>query len=225
MAKDAAVYNEALKRDFGIDLDSLAKKNQGCAGIYYETGYLMSKLIAHPHTQRVFEAGAGLSTMVYAAVARRHGKFFVSLEDKKKWADKFNANLKGISDLVGDFQIVYTDSDPARCPKFETQFQLAWIDGNLAWYPDKGIPGNCCHRPGTVRYYQDVMKDALIIFDDGEDTHCRKEIDKVMMEMGRQPSDCFLWNPVGRRDRNQWICPPPSGTPLLDVVREVEDLE
>lgn len=28
MAKDAAVYNEALKRDFGIDLDSLAKRTK-----------------------------------------------------------------------------------------------------------------------------------------------------------------------------------------------------
>ena len=217
-------YNEALQRDFGINFDEMRTKNGGWSGIYYEVGYLMSKLISHPHVSRVLESGAGFSSMLYATIAKRYDKFFVSLEDKEEWADLFNTNLRAVPELVGDFQVVRTESDPAKCPVFTEPFQLAWIDGNLAWFPDKGIPHDCCHRPGAVRYYKDVLMDALIIFDDGEDTHCRVEIDKVMREMGRDPSKCFIWNPVGRQDRNQWVCPPPNETPLLDVLDEVASL-
>ena len=148
----------------------------------------------------------------------------MSLEDKEEWADKFNEKLRSVPELVGDFQVISTESDPAKCPKFEEPFDLEWIDGNLSWYPDKGIPHNCCHRPGAVRYYKEVMMDAFIIFDDGEDTHCRIEIDRVMVDLGRDPKDCFIWNPLNRGDRNQWICPPSLDHPLLDVLKEVENM-
>ncbi len=225
-----AEYTNLLRSEFDIDLSTFRQKNGGLGAIYSETAYLMSKLISHPSVERVFEAGAGLSSMIYATVAKQHGKFFVSMEDKEEWADKFNANLRGVPELVGDFQVVRTESDPAKCPKFEEPFQVAWIDGNLAGYHEKGIPPNCLHRPGSIRYYKDVMMDALIIFDDGQDTHCRKEIDKVMVEMGRDPGDCFIWNPTNRflsadcLNRHQWICPPSSDHPLLEVLKSVGEM-
>lgn len=219
-----AVYDQALREQFGIDLSELMRVNQNPGGVYHEVAYLMSRLISHPHVDRFMEAGAGLSTLLYATVAKQHNKFFVSFEDKEEWANKTNSHLRSIVERVGDFQTIYTDSDPANCPTFTEPFQLAWIDGNLAWHSDKGMPSDCLHRPGAVKYYKDVLMDALIIFDDGEDTHCRVAIDRVMREMGRDPSTCFIWNPFGRQDRNQWICPPPGGSPLLDVLPEVANM-
>lgn len=218
------VYNQALQEQFGIDLSELMRVNQNPGGVYYEVAYLMSRLISHPHVTRVMESGAGLSTLLYATVAKQHNKFFVSLEDKEEWANKTNSHLRSIPDRVGDFQTIYTDSDPSKCPVFTEPFQLAWIDGNIAWHSNNGMPADCLHRPGTVQYYKDVLTDALIIFDDGEDTHCRIAIDRVMRNMGRDPSTCFIWNPLGRRDRNQWVCPPPDGSPLLDVLVEIADM-
>jgi len=214
-------YIRALYQEFGIDMGYLQQKINYPGMIYGEAAYLLSRLIAHPDMRRFMEAGAGMSTLIYAQVAKQYNKFFVSFEDKEVWADKYNEVLRSMPELVGDFQIIRTESDPNRCPKFTEKFDLAWIDGNLAWHPDKGFPHDCCHRPGSVRYYKEALSDALIIFDDGEDLNCRINIDTVMREMGRDPDSCFIWNPYDRMDRNQWICPPPGGCSMLSVLDEV----
>jgi len=208
-------HNKDLIRDFGIDLGSLPLFP---GGMYADTAYLMCKLISDPFVRRTFEAGAGISTMLMATISEKVGKQFVSMEDKPEWADRTNQALVS---RKSPFKVISTDSDKENCPVFEEPFDLVWIDGNIGWHPKKGIPHNCCHRPGVVRYYQDVMRDAVIMFDDGQDAHCLVEIKKVMSEMERDPEEMWLSNPTNRKDRHQLISLPSPDHPAGQLIKEM----
>lgn len=217
-----ADWNNKLKADHGLDLTKL--KN---GGVYSDTAHMLCELVSLPEVNRVFEAGAGISTVVFATICERLDKFLVTLEDKPEWSDITD---KYLSDQGLSHRVTSTDSRLENAPTFTEPFDLAWVDGNVFWDPhrmadvgpeDINYYGQFCHRPGGARFYKDNLRDAVVIFDDGEDTNCLTEIRKVIEELGRNPADMFLSNPTRRADRNQLVSLPYAGHPAEALIKDM----
>lgn len=205
-------WNNKLKEEYGIDYSALP------AGYtYVETAYMFCKLISDPFVNRTFEAGVGLSTLVMADISERLGKDFVSFEDKPVWADRVNGRLKERNSI---FRVISTDSKLENAPTLTEPFDLAWIDGNVFW-DSKIVEGKFCHRTGGVRYYKDVLMDAVIIFDDGENINALRAIKPVISELGRDPDEMFLSSPLKRRDRNQLVSLPRADHVAGTLIKEM----
>lgn len=215
-------WNEKLIEDFGIDITSLPT-----GGVYADTAWLLCSLVSQQGIDRVYEAGAGLSTVIFATMCERLGKELVTFEDKPVWAEKTDEYLKA-QNL--SHRVISTDSRIENTPEQTVPFDLAWTDGNVFWDPkrmaafgpeDERFYGTFCHRPGGVRYHKHVLKDAVIIYDDGQDGHCLIEIRKVEREMGRDPDKMFLSNPTNRNDRHQLVSLPYAGHSAEELIKDM----
>ncbi len=215
-------WNAYLIEAFGLDFAKLP-----AGGVYVDTAYMLCNLVSQPSVNRVYEAGAGLSTVIFATMCEKLEKDFVSFEDKPNWASKANDYLieRNLSSRV-----ISTDSRLENTPEQTEPFDLAWTDGNVFWNPkrmaeygpeDKNYYGKFCHRPGGVRYHQHVLMDAVIIYDDGQDTNCLIDIRRVEREMGRDPDKMFLSNPPQRHDRHQLVSLPYEGHPAEGLIKDM----
>ena len=213
---------EKLIQDFDLDLTKLPP-----GGVYADTAYLLCALVSQPFVKRVYEAGAGLSTVIFATMCERLDKELVTFEDKPQWAETTDKYLKaqGLS-----HRVISTDSRIENTPEQTEPFDLAWTDGNVFWAPrrmaaygpeDVNYYGKFCHRPGGVRYHKHVLMNAVIMYDDGQDDHCLIEIRKVEREMGRDPDKMFLSSPTNRSDRHQLVSLPYPGHSAEELIKEM----
>lgn len=216
-------WNDKLIEEFGIDIRELPT-----GGVYADTAWMLCTLVSQPFVNRVYEAGAGLSTVIFATMCEKLGKELVTFEDKPVWAEKTDEYLKNRN---LSHRVISTDSRIENTPEQTESFDLAWTDGNVFWDPKRMVAsgpedatyyGKFCHRPGGVRYHQHVLMDAVIIYDDGQDTNCLIEIRKVEREMGRDPDKMFLSNPTNRSaERHQLVSLPYDGHPAEELIKDM----
>ena len=215
-------WNDRLKADHGLDMTNLPT-----GGVYADTAHMLCELVSLPEVNRVFEAGAGLSTVIFATACERLDKFLVTLEDKPEWAATTD---KYLEDRGLSHRVTSTDSRLENAPTFTEPFDLAWVDGNVFWDPERMAAvgpedakyyGQFCHRPGGALFYKDNLQDAVVIFDDGEDTHCMISVRLLVETLGRNPADIFLSCPTRRKDRHQLVSLPYAGHPAEALIKDM----
>ncbi len=216
-------WNDKLIEEFGLDLRTLPSPS----GVYADTAWLLCSLVSLQDINRVYEAGAGTSTVIFAIMCERLNKDLVTFEDKPEWAEKTDRDLS-VRNL--SHRVISTDSKIENTPEQTKPFDLAWTDGNVFWDSKRMGPagpeninyyGKFCHRPGGVRYHQHVLTDAVIMYDDGQDTNCLIEIIKVEREMERDPNKMFLSNPTNRHERHQLVSLPYDGHPAEELIKDM----
>lgn len=217
---------QILQEEFNINFNTLFTQSNGGNGIDPDVAVLLCKLVKNTMIKRVMEIGVGLSTFLLSTICEQENKYLISLEDTLQWSQHYNRGLEnaGIS-----HRIVASDNDPANIPDFispQDDFQLAWVDGGIFCKGEK-FPPRCQDRHGSVFYYKEVLKNAVIMFDDGEDLNFRRSADPLLKEMGRDPNDpaqTFFFNPTERWNRWQYVILPEANHPIREVFTEVENI-
>ncbi len=225
-------YQARLSQEFGANLRHLKGALGHCGGVHGDNMYLIGKLATLPEVSNIIEFGSGLSSLVFAKLQESTGKTFVSMEDHPHWAGVANKALKG---LGSTYEVISTRCDPSNCPDFEQDFQVAFVDGNIFHHPGGGAgePGENVGCPesmqkfvgrgGACLYYENVLKNAVLIWDDAE--HLEEYTRKIIIELGRDPDELFWFNPTGRDSRHQLISLPEQNKEVYrQLIEEVASL-
>ncbi len=227
---DEAGYNTKLKDEYGVDLELMRRALGNGGGVNGYNMYLFARLMSLPRVTDLIEFGSGLSSLVFGHLGVRTSTNVVSMEDWPKWADIANA---GLERLGLEHRVISTRCDPDRCPKFDKDFQLVFIDGNIfhsgtakdfanrpgeEWvYSPDWVLVKFDGRAGACYYYENNLKNAVLIFDDYE--ALTPDIKLIVSNLGRNPDEIIRFNPTGRAHNHQAISLPEQDKEIyLQVV-------
>jgi hypothetical protein len=233
MMPSAGEYGARLVAEFGANLANCRSAIGHPGGVHEDNMYLIAKLSSLDEVHNVIEFGSGLSSLVLGKALEGTGVGFVSMEDWPHWADLANASLEkmGVS-----HRVISTECEPSRCPAFEHGFEVAFLDGNI-FHPAKtaglnpgrqvvpplDLDNKYTGRGGALLYYEEQLKDAVLIWDDAESLV--EYIDKFTAMVGRDPAELTWFNPTGRGSRHQRISLPEKNKEIYrEAIRSIETL-
>jgi hypothetical protein len=211
----AGEYSALLNAEFGTGLQNCRNHIGHPGGVHEDNMYLIAKLSTLAEVHNVIEFGSGLSSLMLGQALEGTGVGFVSMEDFPHWADVANDAL---GRLGVSHRVISTHCDPDLCPSFDHGFEIAFLDGNIFHSPGSGNePGlqvgappeldkKYIGRGGALLYYEEQLKDAVLIWDDAE--NLVEYIDKYTVLVGRDPAELTWFNPTGRTNRHQRISLP-----------------
>ncbi|KKN39031.1 hypothetical protein LCGC14_0747550 [marine sediment metagenome] len=229
---DEGGYESKLSEECGAKLSSLKQALGHCGGVHGDNMYLIARLTSLPEVSNVLEFGSGLSSLVFGKIKERTGKNMVSLEDHPHWVDVAN---NALSSLGMEHRVTGTRCDPSLCPDFEEDFQVVFVDGNIFHnfnhdeYPGDqvckpdSVPHKYVGRFGACFYYEENLRNAVLIFDDAESLV--QDVKKHVVEIGRDPAEIIVFNPTGRSNRHQHISLPEQNKEIYrQLIEEVANL-
>ena len=229
---DEGNFESRLSGEYGADLSSLKQTLGHPGGVHGDNMYLIARLTSLPEVFNVLEFGSGLSSLVFGKIKERTGKNMVSLEDHPHWVDVAN---NALSSLGLEHRVTGTRCDPDLCPKFSDDFQVVFVDGNIFHnFSHDEYPGDQVCKPDSVSnkyvgrfgacfYYEENLRNAVLIFDDAE--FLVEDVKKHVVEIGRDPAEIIVFNPTGRSNRHQHISLPEQHKEIYrQVIEELANL-